>query len=83
MMKLKVIGPNQTEITMGGKVLFFSYDTLVIVRDLNERVCYCTSEKYSKTTSKHFNTYIKKEGITLDRCQFVSQKFLESLGESL
>lgn len=79
MLKLKAIAPNQTEVTMGRKVLFFSYDTLILVRNLDERVTYCTKEKHSKTTSKHFNTYIKNEGITLDRCQFVNQEFLEKL----
>ena len=81
--KLRVIGPNQTEIEMGGRVLFFTYETLVLVRDLDVGVCYTTTEKYSKTTTKYTNAYVKDKGITLDRVQFVSQGALEDIGEGL
>lgn len=83
MMKLKVIGPNQTEITMGGKVLFFSYDTLVLVRNLDEGKCYISSEKYSNTTTKHTNAYIKKEGISEGKVNVLNQTLLETIAGNL
>ena len=56
-MKLKVIGNNQTEITTKeGVQLFFSYETLVAARTMNN--VYVTKTKYSNTTTKHINKWL-------------------------
>lgn len=53
--KLRIVGRNQTEIRIGEKLLFFSYDTLVAV--YKDGYCYRTDAKYSKTTTKHLNDW--------------------------
>jgi len=56
-MKLKIIGNNQTEITTKeGVQLFFSYETLVAARTMNN--VYVTKTKYSNTTTKHINKWL-------------------------
>lgn len=56
---LKSIGTNQTEIQMTGKFLFFSYETLVaaLVGGTYYRADPKTVNKWSKTTSKHVNSW--------------------------
>ena len=64
-MKLKLIGANQTELQLeDGTQIFFSYETPVCVRteamhcgQMQTRVC-VTTEKYSRTTSKHINNWV-------------------------
>ena len=64
-MKLKQIGSNQTELTLeDGTQVFFSYETPVCIRTeamnlgkKQTRVC-VTTEKYSRTTSKHINNWV-------------------------
>ena len=56
-MKLKLIGSNQTEVEFNnGTCIFFSYEQAVCVR--NENGCFVTEEKYSRTTSKHINKWV-------------------------
>ena len=64
-MKLKLIGANQTELQLKhGSQILFAYETPVCVRteamhcgQMQTRVC-VTTEKYSRTTSKHINKWI-------------------------
>lgn len=56
MIKANQIAPNQTEVEVGDKTLFFSYRTLVAA-NINGRF-YRTKEKYSVTTSKHINSWL-------------------------
>ena len=64
-MKLKSLGANQTELTLNdGSQILFSYETPVCVRteamhcgQKQTRVC-VTTEKYSRTTSKHINNWV-------------------------
>ncbi len=64
-MKLKSLGANQTELTLNdGSQILFSYETPVCVRteamhcgQMQTRVC-VTTEKYSRTTSKHINNWV-------------------------
>ena len=64
-MKLKLVGSNQTELTLeDGTQVFFSYETPVCIRTVamnlgkkQTRVC-VTTEKYSRTTSKHINNWV-------------------------
>ena len=58
-MKLKQIGANQTEVQLSDHYetqIFFSYEQAVCVRNANG--CFVTTEKYSRTTSKHINKWI-------------------------
>ena len=58
-MKLKLIGANQTEVQLSDHYvtqIFFSYEQAVCVRNANG--CFVTTEKYSRTTSKHINKWI-------------------------
>lgn len=50
------VGTNQTEIRMGDKIMFFSYETIVGLR-IGEEVYY-TEKKFSKTTSTHLNKWL-------------------------
>ena len=67
-MKLKLIGANQTELTLeDGTQVFFSYETPVCIRTeamhcgkKQTRVC-VTTEKYSRTTSKHINNWVANQ----------------------
>ena len=59
MMKLKLIGANQTEVQLSDHYetqIFFSYEQAVCVR--NADGCFVTTEKYSRTTSKHINKWV-------------------------
>ncbi len=58
-MKLKLIGANQTEVQLFDQhetQIFFSYEQAVCVRNVNG--CFVTTEKYSRTTSKHINKWV-------------------------
>lgn len=54
--KLKILEPKFFEVTIGDKSLYFSYETLVAVRDRS--AWFRTDKKYSATTSKHLNRHI-------------------------
>lgn len=61
-MKLKPIGPNQTEVAKNnGITVFFSYSTPVAVF-VPGKGALCTSTKYSSTTSKHINQAVARWG---------------------
>ena len=58
-MKIKLLGANQTEVQLSDHYetqIFFSYEQAVCVRNANG--CFVTTEKYSRTTSKHINKWI-------------------------
>ena len=58
-MKIKIIGANQTEVILADHYetqIFFSYEQAVCVRTADG--CFVTEEKYSRTTSKHINKWI-------------------------
>ena len=61
-MKLRTIGPNQTEITFNnGEVVFFSYTTPVAALDPCGGCGWIkTEEHYSATTSRHVSQWIPK-----------------------
>ncbi len=49
---------NKLSIVSGARLDFaFSYSTLVAIYDKINNVCFLTSEKYSRTTSKHLNLF--------------------------
>lgn len=57
-MKLNPIGSNQTELTLTNVVILFSYKTPVaaIIRSTGE--AFRTAHKWSRTTSKHINSWL-------------------------
>jgi hypothetical protein len=56
-MKIKPIGPNQTEIHGMGCEVLFSYETPVALCG-PDGTWYRTEKKHSSTTSKHINKWI-------------------------
>lgn len=56
-MHLTQLGPNQTEIRVGGKYVLFSYQTPVAYSDESGN-CFRTATNYSTTTSKHINAWL-------------------------
>ena len=56
-MKLINLGANQTIITIGYDEYFFSYNTCVAGFTSGDGF-WRTSEKFSRTTSKHINQYL-------------------------
>ena len=57
-MKLKQAGSNQTILILGGGIeVFFSYETPVACFISGEGY-YRTNTYYSRTTSKHINSYL-------------------------
>jgi hypothetical protein len=55
-MKIKSIGKNQTELHIGNKIIFISYETPVAA--CIDGQFFVTEKKWSTTTSKHINTWI-------------------------
>ena len=53
-MKLKPIGSNMTEVTLGDKCVLFSYSTPVAYNQSGVGY-YLASKKWSVTTSRHIN----------------------------
>jgi hypothetical protein len=68
-MKLIKLGNNVHELRIGSKVLLFSYETPVASFEFGSY--YRTTEKHSRTTSKHINKWLN--GATaqeLAQCHF-------------
>lgn len=63
-MKLRQIGPNQTELYVGDTVVFFSYETPVAAL-VPGRGYLRTDQKWSATTSKHINRWLEGVNATL------------------
>lgn len=55
-MKVKPVGPNQTEVLLGANVVFFSYQEPVGAYIMDRY--YRTKKKWSTTTSKHINKWL-------------------------
>lgn len=60
-MQLTHIGTNQAEITFGDITVLFSYSTPVAYRNKDGAEFY-TQTKYSNTTSRHINEWLKNRG---------------------
>ena len=71
-MKLRVIGPNQTEVEVDGVCVFFSYNTPVAAQVGHTH--FKTQVKHSATTSKHINTWLAGKS-----AQAMPQEFFEGL----
>jgi hypothetical protein len=60
-MKLQPIGSNQTVLHFDGKAVLFSYTTpvaCIMYVDLPNKA-YKTDKQWSRTTSKHINSWLK------------------------
>lgn len=61
-MNLRPIGNNQTELDLGVYQILFSYRTPVAVVDTRTGNSYRTEKFWSKTTSKHINSWADYSG---------------------
>lgn len=59
-MNLKPIAQNQTELKLNDWVVFFSYQTPVVAWNRRDGEVYVTATKYSRTTTKHINKYLRE-----------------------
>jgi hypothetical protein len=80
-MKLRNIGPNQTEITTGDRTVLYSYDTPVVV--LVYTIGYFrTDTRHSVTTVKHINNYLAPRVLhPSKRVETVSQHQIDRLAD--
>ena len=74
-MKIKQIASNMTELDLGFAQVFFSYETPVAAR-LTDGSLVRTAERYSVTTTKHINKWLK--GVMAD-VETVAQSFIDNL----
>lgn len=60
-MNLKPLGANKTEVQTGNTTILFSYNTPVAAYVEKEGCCfvYKTEKKWSNTTTRHINTWLK------------------------
>lgn len=70
---------NQYLITVGNKIIFQSYQTIIAEYNIkNERLTtYGNPYKFSRTTSKYFNEYLNKIGLYGIVCQQIKEKYKE------
>ena len=73
-MKLRKLGSNQTEISVGDNLVLFSYNTPVAAW-VRGRGWLRTEQKFSKTTTKHINAWLRNVNIVGS----VDQSFLDNL----
>lgn len=77
-MKLNPIGANQNEVEIKNVLVLFSYKTPVAVRH-GDGTFSKTSKKWSVTTSKHINSWLRGFGLEPDKVHTISQEYLDSL----
>ena len=71
-MKIKNTGSNTTEVHLQGLILLISYETPVAWYDDTCNVCWVTEKKWSRTTSRHINKFVKQcggEGLVMEAPQ--------------
>ena len=73
-MKLNVLAPNQTVISTDKYEVLFSYNTPVAAHLLVSGDYYRTNKKWSKTTTKHINSWVPSDAVLVD--QSVLDNFL-------
>ena len=73
MIKLIKHGNNETEVSNGKtpiESIFFSYS--IAVAGIDDLGFFRTDKKYSTTTSKHINNWLRKNN-AIDNCRVISQ----------
>ena len=73
--KLKPLGPNQTELTLHSVCALFSYETVVALKTDNG--FFRTSETHSRTTTKHINSWFREMGLDAKDADELDQSKLE------
>ena len=77
--KLNVIGSNQTEVLKGdGSIVFFSYNTPVAVYIPQTKEVLVTEEKYSTTTTRHINSWLKRSPVVFGEVRYHKQEIIDS-----
>ena len=76
-MRLMPIATNQTVLVLNDVEIFFSYETPVAAFFIDDRKAIRTSEKFSRTTSKHINQWSRI--LNCMECKEVTQDYLVSL----
>ncbi len=77
-MKLESLGANQTEVEIKNTLVLFSYKTPVAVRH-GDGTFSKTSKKWSVTTSRHINSWLRSFGLDPEKVLTVSQEYLDAL----
>lgn len=70
-MRVEPIGSNMTQVTTRSHIVLVSYRTPVAFEDRCSGQCYRTTEKHSRTTSKHINKWLdgrQAEEVSQDVC---------------
>lgn len=75
-MKLKSIAANQTEISISGNTVFFSYETPVAFINKTSGK---SEEFYSQTTTKHINAFFRRHNIDPKNVKLVPQDKIDQL----
>jgi len=84
-MKVKNYGSNQTLVSDNGCTVLYSYETPVALIVGYKNRAYKTDRKWSVTTSKHINQWLRKEGFDPKNSEEVlpiSQDTLDNWKES-
>ena len=68
MLKLRPLGPNQTELELDNMLILFSYKTPVAAW-VSGRGWLRTDTKYSKTTTKHINQWLDAAGTVVPQSE--------------
>ena len=68
MLKLRPLGPNQTELELDNTLILFSYKTPVAAW-VSGRGWLRTDTKYSKTTTKHINRWLDAAGTVVPQSE--------------
>lgn len=75
-MKLKKVGSNMTELQLGHLRVLVSYSTPVACQDTVNGAFYRTAKRWSNTTSKHINKWLRNA-----RAEERPQEFFDGLLE--
>ena len=76
-MKLKSIAANQSEISISGNTIFFSYETPVAFLNLTDAGK--SDQFYSQTTTKHVNAFFRRYNIDPKNVKLVKQEEIDNL----
>ena len=76
-MKIETRGANQTKFFGKDYTIFFSYNTPVACYSLKNGMYYKTDKKWSSTTNKHINSFLK--GIEDKAIDVKPQAFFDKL----
>ena len=73
MMRLSQRGGNAATVEIDGMTILFSYSTPVAVHICGQGF-FKTKEKFSVTTSRHINAWLRAESATMDKVREIPQE---------